>query len=80
MAKDGKLVYRLAASRDGEEGKARTYVQHLIEQDSKKIYELVHNKKAWVYISGYALVTHLWDSADDSFRYDPGLQTRCRLR
>jgi sulfite reductase alpha subunit-like flavoprotein len=52
MAEDGKLVYRLAASRDGEEGKARTYVQHLIEQDSKSIYELVHNKHAWVYISG----------------------------
>jgi sulfite reductase alpha subunit-like flavoprotein len=45
-------VYRLAASRDGPEGVARTYVQHLIQQDAKRIWELVGTKGAWVYISG----------------------------
>jgi sulfite reductase alpha subunit-like flavoprotein len=50
-----QISYRLAASRDGEAGKARTYVQHLIEQDAKRVYELVHERLGWVYISGYAI-------------------------
>jgi sulfite reductase alpha subunit-like flavoprotein len=51
-ANEGKLVYRLAPSRDSPQGVARKYVQHLIEEDSAIIGDLVGNKGAWVYISG----------------------------
>ena len=49
-----KLTYRVAFSRDGPEGQARTYVQDLIRQDAKRIWELVGLQAAWVYISGSA--------------------------
>lgn len=48
-----KLRYRAAFSRDGPEGKPRTYVQDLIRDDAKRVDELVREKNAWVYISGY---------------------------
>lgn len=47
------LTYRVTASRDGPEGTARVYVQDLIRQDAKRIWQLVYDKGAWVYISGY---------------------------
>ncbi|KAI0709189.1 riboflavin synthase domain-like protein [Earliella scabrosa] len=49
-----KLTYRVAFSRDGPEGQARTYVQDLIRQDARRIWELVGLQDAWVYISGSA--------------------------
>ena len=54
LAESGKLTYRATASRDGPEGTRRVYVQDLIRQDAKRIWELVHGKGAWVYISGCA--------------------------
>lgn len=51
-AREGNLEYRLAPSRDGPDGVARIYVQHLIEKDAKRICELVTERGAWVYISG----------------------------
>ena len=57
-ASEGKLTYRVAFSRDGPEGVARTYVQHLIKEDSSRIWDLIETRNAWVYISGYVdLVT-----------------------
>ncbi|KAK0239927.1 hypothetical protein EDD85DRAFT_823794 [Armillaria nabsnona] len=50
-AKENKLVYRVACSRDGPEGVKRTYVQDLIEADGERIWELI-SQGAWVYISG----------------------------
>ncbi|KAF8654746.1 hypothetical protein AX16_003401 [Volvariella volvacea WC 439] len=52
LADKGQLVYRTAFSRDGPEGVRRTYVQHLIEEDAERIWELVEEKKAYIYISG----------------------------
>jgi sulfite reductase alpha subunit-like flavoprotein len=54
LAEAGNLTYRVAASRDGPEGTPRVYVQDLIRQDAKRIWQLVHDRGAWVYISGYA--------------------------
>ncbi|KAA1467026.1 riboflavin synthase domain-like protein [Dentipellis sp. KUC8613] len=51
LQKKGVLTYRAACSRDGPEGTARTYVQHLIEEDSARVWALV-SAGAWVYISG----------------------------
>ncbi|CDO69942.1 hypothetical protein BN946_scf184836.g16 [Trametes cinnabarina] len=51
-ASEGKLTYRAAFSRDGPEGVQRTYVQHLIREDSARICELIEERGAWVYISG----------------------------
>ncbi|KAI0655709.1 riboflavin synthase domain-like protein [Cubamyces menziesii] len=51
-ASEGKLTYRVAFSRDGPEGVARTYVQHLIKEDSSRIWDLIETRNAWVYISG----------------------------
>ncbi|KAI0363943.1 riboflavin synthase domain-like protein [Pilatotrama ljubarskyi] len=53
-ASSGELTYRAAFSRDGPEGAPRTYVQDLIREDVKRIWELVGEKAAWVYISGSA--------------------------
>ncbi|OBZ74519.1 NADPH-dependent diflavin oxidoreductase 1 [Grifola frondosa] len=52
LAKRGALTYRAAFSRDGPEGQARTYVQHLIREDAQRVWELVGERGAWVYISG----------------------------
>ncbi|KAH9177529.1 riboflavin synthase domain-like protein [Lactarius sanguifluus] len=52
LAESGKLTYRVTASRDGPEGTRRVYVQDLIRQDAKRVWGLVHDKRAWVYISG----------------------------
>jgi sulfite reductase alpha subunit-like flavoprotein len=52
LAESGKLTYRVTASRDGPEGTRRIYVQDLIRKDAKCVWELVHGKGAWVYISG----------------------------
>jgi sulfite reductase alpha subunit-like flavoprotein len=49
------LAYRVAFSRDGPEGTKRTYVQDLIEEDSFRVWKLLEDEKAWVYISGYDL-------------------------
>lgn len=48
----GELEYRVAHSRDGPPGVKRTYVQDVISQDAKRIWELVGKNGAWVYISG----------------------------
>jgi sulfite reductase alpha subunit-like flavoprotein len=52
LAESGYLTYRVTASRDGPEGTPRVYVQDLLRQDAKRIWQLVHDKGAWVYISG----------------------------
>jgi len=52
LAESGNLTYRVAVSRDGPEGTRRVYVQDFIRQDAKRVWELVHDKGAWVYISG----------------------------
>ena len=54
LADEGKLAYRAAFSRDGPEGKARTYVQDLLREDAARVWELVGVQGAWVYISGSA--------------------------
>ena len=54
LVESGKLTYRVTASRDGPEGTRRVYVQDLIRQDAKRIWSLIHDKGAWVYISGCA--------------------------
>ncbi len=54
LAESGHLTYRVTASRDGPEGTPRVYVQDLIRQDAKHIWQLVRVKGAWVYISGCA--------------------------
>ncbi|KAI0746992.1 riboflavin synthase domain-like protein [Daedaleopsis nitida] len=54
LTESGTLVYRAAFSRDGPEGESRTYVQDLIRADAKRIWELVGEREAWVYISGSA--------------------------
>jgi len=48
----GMLTYRLACSRDGPEGMPRTYVQDRMREDAQRLWELVGEKGAWVYISG----------------------------
>jgi sulfite reductase alpha subunit-like flavoprotein len=58
LAESGKLTYRVTASRDGPEGTPRVYVQDLIRIDAKPVWELIHGKGAWVYISGCA--SALW--------------------
>lgn len=52
FAKEGKLSYRVACSRDGPEGVKRTYVQDLIESDTSQIWRLIGEHNAYVYISG----------------------------
>ncbi|KAH9999199.1 riboflavin synthase domain-like protein [Russula compacta] len=52
LAESGYLTYRVVASRDGPEGTPRVYVQDLIRQDAKRVWKLVHDRGAWVYISG----------------------------
>ncbi|EGO02944.1 hypothetical protein SERLA73DRAFT_102999 [Serpula lacrymans var. lacrymans S7.3] len=51
-AESGQLTYRVACSRDGPEGVKRTYVQDLIFEDGKRIWELVGEKRGWIVISG----------------------------
>ncbi|KAI0705984.1 riboflavin synthase domain-like protein [Cerioporus squamosus] len=53
-AQAGQLTYRAAFSRDGPEGSPRTYVQDLIRADAPRVWELVGERGAWVYISGSA--------------------------
>ena len=55
LAESGKLAYRVTASRDGLEGTRRVYVQDLIREDAKRVWELIHGKGAWMYISGCAV-------------------------
>ncbi|KZV65277.1 riboflavin synthase domain-like protein [Peniophora sp. CONT] len=46
------LTYRTAFSRDGIEGHKRLYVQNLVEEDSKQVWEAIGRRDGWVYISG----------------------------
>ncbi|EMD32805.1 hypothetical protein CERSUDRAFT_161320 [Gelatoporia subvermispora B] len=46
------LTYRVACSRDGPEGVPRTYVQDLMREDAQRLWELIGDLGAWVYISG----------------------------
>ena len=59
LAESGHLAYRVAASRDGPEGARRVYVQDLMRQDAKRVWRLVHEGGAWVYISGCVRVRSL---------------------
>ncbi|KAJ3540375.1 hypothetical protein NM688_g6234 [Phlebia brevispora] len=52
LADEKKLIYRVACSRDNPPGVKRTYVQDLIAQDAKRIWDLVGTRGAWVYICG----------------------------
>lgn len=49
---DQNLTYRVAFSRDGEEGKRRIYVQDLMAEDAKTLWDLIQHHSAWIYISG----------------------------
>ncbi|KAJ3811563.1 riboflavin synthase domain-like protein [Lentinula aff. lateritia] len=49
---NNKLVYRVACSRDGPEGVKRTYVQDLILEDAERLWKLVDEGGAYVFISG----------------------------
>ncbi|KAH7924413.1 riboflavin synthase domain-like protein [Leucogyrophana mollusca] len=51
-AKQGKLTYRVAHSRDGPEGIKRTYVQDLLQQDAKEVWRLLGEMQGWLIISG----------------------------
>ena len=42
----------VAFSRDGSENENKTYVQHLIEQHSTMLYELILEQKGYFYIAG----------------------------
>ncbi len=55
LAKEGKLAYCVACSRDGPEGVKRTYVQDLIEHDAERMWKLIGEQNAYVYISGCVL-------------------------
>ncbi|KAJ4480982.1 hypothetical protein J3R30DRAFT_3462879 [Lentinula aciculospora] len=47
-----ELIYRVACSRDGPEGVKRTYVQDLIIEDAARIWKLLDEDGAHVFISG----------------------------
>ncbi|KIK57477.1 hypothetical protein GYMLUDRAFT_229030 [Collybiopsis luxurians FD-317 M1] len=49
---DKALTYRVACSRDGPEGVKRTYVQDLITEDAARVWELLDERGAYVFISG----------------------------
>lgn len=51
-AEQDMITYRVACSRDGPEGAKRTYVQDLIREDGKKIWKLLGEQGALVFISG----------------------------
>ncbi|KAL1759766.1 hypothetical protein FB107DRAFT_204590 [Schizophyllum commune] len=51
-AKEGHLTYRVARSRDGPEGAARVYVQDLMREDARRLWELVGEREGRVFISG----------------------------
>ncbi|VDC01230.1 unnamed protein product [Peniophora sp. CBMAI 1063] len=46
------LTYRTAFSRDGDEGHRRVYMQNLVEEDSKQVWEAIGKRDGWVHISG----------------------------
>ena len=52
LVDQGQLVYRVACSRDGPPGVRRTYVQDLIAQDAKRVWDLIGMKRAFIYICG----------------------------
>ncbi|OCH90075.1 riboflavin synthase domain-like protein [Obba rivulosa] len=52
LASRDALTYRVACSRDGPEGAPRTYVQDLMREDAQRLWELIGERGAWVYISG----------------------------
>ena len=60
LAESGNLTYRVMASRDGPEGTPRVYVQDLIRQDAKRIWQLVYDKGGFVYISGCVSLSPAW--------------------
>ncbi|KAJ4484280.1 hypothetical protein C8J55DRAFT_510197 [Lentinula edodes] len=49
---DNKLIYRVACSRDGPEGVKKTYVQDLILEDADRLWKLIDEGGAYVFISG----------------------------
>lgn len=88
-----QIYYRVAFSRDGQEGEKRTYVQDLIRQDSEQIWKLVDEQKSWVLISGssnkmptavkeaiaFAVETHGGFSVEEAKRYVHSMMTEGRL-
>ena len=60
LAESGNLTYRVTASRDGPEGTPRVYVQDLLRQDAKQIWQLVYEKGAFLYISGCVSLISAW--------------------
>jgi sulfite reductase alpha subunit-like flavoprotein len=53
LADAGKLIYRTAFSR--EEGSKYRYVQNRMREDKARLWQLIHDKNAWIYISGYVI-------------------------
>lgn len=53
MVNDQALTYHLAASRDGPEGTARVYVQHLLAQEKKHVAQAIL-RGGKVYVCGAA--------------------------
>jgi sulfite reductase alpha subunit-like flavoprotein len=66
LVRAGKLQYRLSCSRDGEDGKAKVYVQNIIEQDAKLVWEVLNDRGGWVYISGWVWFMRRFKSCKDS--------------
>ena len=48
----GKIVYRVAFSRDGPEGTRRTYVQDLLRLDKESVWKLLGVQRGTLIISG----------------------------
>ncbi|KAJ3727635.1 riboflavin synthase domain-like protein [Lentinula raphanica] len=88
-----KLTYRVACSRDGAEGAKRTYVQDLITEDAARIWKLLDERKACVFISGssnkmpagvkaslkHAVMTHGSRSEQEASRFILDLERDIRL-
>jgi sulfite reductase alpha subunit-like flavoprotein len=53
------LSYRVACSRDGPHGLKRTYVQDLIRQDAKQIWDTLTTEGACIFISGWAFAAFI---------------------
>lgn len=52
-AREQKLRYRIACSRDGLEGSKRTYVQDLMHNDAQDIWKMLGQQRGILIISGW---------------------------
>ncbi|KAJ3742934.1 hypothetical protein DFH05DRAFT_1498607 [Lentinula detonsa] len=90
---DYNLTYRIACSRDGPEGVKKTYVQDLMIEDAARIWKLLDELGAYVFISGssnkmpaavkaalrHAVMTCGSRSEEEAFQYTLELEKNMRL-